>query len=114
MTRAARLLVEVASPSGRSNSGPRRVLLSAWDRTYFFTVRPQDLAGELLRVRVVDPVLDAAECVAVDDRRLTFRVKAHDGVDLIGEGRHERFVVTWNRFNKRVADKTKAALGATA
>jgi hypothetical protein len=42
------------------------VLLSAWGRTYFFTVRPQDLAGHLLRVRVVDPVLDAAECVAVE------------------------------------------------
>jgi hypothetical protein len=42
------------------------VLLSAWGRIYFFTVRPQDLAGELLRVRVVDPVLDDADCVEVE------------------------------------------------
>ena len=54
------------------------------------------------------------ECVAVDGRRLTFKVRAHDGVDLIGEGRHERVVVPWDRFNERVADKAKAALGATA
>jgi fluoroacetyl-CoA thioesterase len=54
-----------------------------------------------------------AACTAVDGRRLTFHVKAHDGVDLIGEGRHERVVVAWDRFKARVADKAKAALGAT-
>jgi fluoroacetyl-CoA thioesterase len=45
------------------------------------------------------------ECVAVVDKRVTFNVKAHDGVDLIGEGRHERFVVMWDKFNARVAAK---------
>jgi fluoroacetyl-CoA thioesterase len=55
-----------------------------------------------------------AECLATDGRRLTFLVRAHDGVDLIGEGRHERVVVRWDRFNARVADKAKAALGETA
>jgi fluoroacetyl-CoA thioesterase len=45
------------------------------------------------------------ECVAVDGKRLTFAVKGHDGVDLIGEGRHERFVVTWDKFNERLAAK---------
>ena len=39
------------------------------------------------------------------DRRVAFNVKAHDGVDLIGEGRHERFVVAWDKFNARVAAK---------
>jgi fluoroacetyl-CoA thioesterase len=46
-----------------------------------------------------------AECTAIVDRRVTFNVKAHDGVDLIGEGRHERFVVNWDKFNARVAAK---------
>ena len=41
--------------------------------------------------------------------RLTFKVKAHDGVDLIGEGRHQRFVVAWDKFHARVAEKAKAA-----
>ena len=46
-----------------------------------------------------------AECVQIIDRRVAFKVKAHDGLDLIGEGRHERFVVDWDKFNERVAVK---------
>jgi fluoroacetyl-CoA thioesterase len=53
-----------------------------------------------------------AECIDVAGPRLTFRVKAHDGVDLIGEGRHERFVVTWDNFNARVAAKAAKAVKA--
>jgi predicted thioesterase len=37
----------------------------------------------------------------------------HDGIDRIGEGCHARFVVAWDRFNERVADKAGAAPGAT-
>ena len=48
-----------------------------------------------------------AECVKVDGRKLEFRVRAHDGADLIGEGRHERVVVAWDKFNARVAEKAK-------
>src|ERR1700730_7407051 len=47
------------------------------------------------------------ECSEVVGQRVSFKVKAHDGIDLIGEGRHERFVVMWDKFNARVA--TKAA-----
>jgi fluoroacetyl-CoA thioesterase len=47
------------------------------------------------------------ECAEVVGPRVGFKVKAHDGVDLIGEGRHERFVVMWDKFNSRLA--TKAA-----
>jgi fluoroacetyl-CoA thioesterase len=46
-----------------------------------------------------------AECTEIVDRRITFEVRAHDGLDLIGEGRHERFVVNWDRFNARIAAK---------
>ena len=45
------------------------------------------------------------ECTEVAGPRVTFKVKAHDGIDLIGEGRHERFVVMWDKFNARVAAK---------
>ena len=45
------------------------------------------------------------ECIAVTGQRVTFNVKAHDEVDLIGEGRHERFVTMWDKFNARVAAK---------
>lgn len=50
-----------------------------------------------------------AECIEVKGRKLTFRVHAHDGIDLIGEGRHERAVVAWDKFGARVADKAKTA-----
>jgi fluoroacetyl-CoA thioesterase len=50
-----------------------------------------------------------AELTEVNGRKLVFRVRAHDGVDMIGEGRHERMVVNWDRFNARVAQKARAA-----
>ncbi len=45
------------------------------------------------------------ECIEIAGPRVAFKVKAHDGVDVIGEGRHERFVVAWDKFNARVAAK---------
>jgi fluoroacetyl-CoA thioesterase len=50
-----------------------------------------------------------ATCTAVNGKRVSFEVRAHDGVDLIGEGRHERVVVVWDKFKARVAQKAKAA-----
>ena len=50
-----------------------------------------------------------AEVTAVEGNRLQFRVEAHDEVDLIGEGTHERIVVNVERFDKRV--RKKAARG---
>jgi len=49
------------------------------------------------------------ELTEVKGRKLVFKVRAHDGIDLIGEGRHERVVVAWDRFNAKVAEKAKAA-----
>jgi predicted thioesterase len=46
-----------------------------------------------------------AELVEVDGRRLSFRVTVHDGVELVGEGRHERYIVDLARFGRRVAEK---------
>ncbi|MEZ5839646.1 MAG: thioesterase family protein [Hyphomicrobiales bacterium] len=48
-----------------------------------------------------------AEVERVEGRRVWFRVSAHDGDDLIGEGRHERAVVVWDKFNARVAEKAR-------
>ena len=50
------------------------------------------------------------ECTQVDGRKLEFHVRAHDGVDLIGEGRHERVVVAWDKFNARVAQKAEKVM----
>lgn len=46
-----------------------------------------------------------AELVEVDGRRLVFAVRARDEIDLIGEGRHERVVVTAATFQARIDEK---------
>ena len=46
---------------------------------------------------------------AVEGRRLTFRVSAHDGIDSIGEGTHERVVIQSERFLQKVGEKARAA-----
>ena len=43
--------------------------------------------------------------LAVDGRKLAFDVSAHDGVDRICEGRHERHVIQAARFEERIAAK---------
>jgi fluoroacetyl-CoA thioesterase len=49
------------------------------------------------------------ECTDVVGKKISFKVKAHDGIDQIGAGRHERFVVDWDKFNARVAEKAAKA-----
>jgi fluoroacetyl-CoA thioesterase len=46
---------------------------------------------------------------SVDGRRLVFAVSAHDGVDRITEGRHERHVIDAARFNAKVDAKAAKA-----
>ncbi len=45
----------------------------------------------------------------VEGRRIAFSVSAHDGVDPISEGTHERFVVDGQRFRRKVEEKAAAA-----
>ena len=51
-------------------------------------------------------VTATVELIAVDGRKLTFAVSAHDGVDLISRGRHERFVIDKTKFETKVGAKT--------
>lgn len=46
-----------------------------------------------------------SELVEVDRRRMTFDVKAYDECGLIGEGRHERFVIDSARFQAKIDAK---------
>lgn len=45
-----------------------------------------------------------AELIAIDGRRLTFRVEAFDEHQKIGEGQHERFIVNLQRFLQKITD----------
>ncbi len=51
--------------------------------------------------------------VQVDARKLAFEIAAHDGIDEIGRGRHERHVILAERFAAKVAAKAGGA-GASA
>ena len=42
-------------------------------------------------------IVAVVELVAVDGPKLTFSIEAHDGVDLISKGMHERLVVQRER-----------------
>lgn len=48
----------------------------------------------------------------VEGRKLVFSVEAHDGVDLISRGRHERFVINKKKFDDKLM--VKRDLGATS
>jgi fluoroacetyl-CoA thioesterase len=41
----------------------------------------------------------------IEGRKLSFTLSAHDGVDLISEGTHERHVIDAQRFNAKLAAK---------
>lgn len=45
------------------------------------------------------------ELIEVDGRRLVFSVEAHDGVDLISKGQHERFIINKSKFDAKVSNK---------
>jgi len=49
----------------------------------------------------------AVELVAVDGRRLVFNVEAHDGMDLISQGRHERCIINKQKFDIKISEKAK-------
>ncbi len=53
-------------------------------------------------------VTATVELIAVEGRRLVFNVEAHDGVDLISRGQHERFVINKEKFVAKVGAKKGA------
>ncbi len=59
-------------------------------------------------------VIAGAELVAVDGRKLKFRVWADDEIERIGEGIHERIVVDVERFDKRTRAKSERAASSVS
>lgn len=49
------------------------------------------------------------ELIEIEGKKLTFFVTAHDGVDLISKGKHERFIINKEKFDERVDSKGKTA-----
>lgn len=49
------------------------------------------------------------ELIEIEGKKLTFFVTAHDGVDLISKGKHERFIINKEKFDERVISKGKTS-----
>ena len=43
----------------------------------------------------------------IEGRKLSFSIVAHDEIDLISEGTHERFIIDAAKFGSKVTDKYK-------
>jgi len=50
-------------------------------------------------------VTATVELIAVEGKRLVFTVEAHDGVDLISKGKHERYIINKEKFDAKVGAK---------
>jgi predicted thioesterase len=48
-----------------------------------------------------------AQLIAIEDRKLTFKVEAYDSFEKIGEGFHERFIVNRERFLNKAYQKVR-------
>ena len=51
-----------------------------------------------------------AELAEVDGRRLVFRVEAHDELEKVGEGEHDRMIIDVEKFGERVRKKESASI----
>ncbi len=50
-------------------------------------------------------VTATVELIAVEGRKLIFNVEAHDGIDLISKGQHERYIINRQKFDERIKAK---------
>lgn len=77
---------------------------TAWESVAPYLAGGESSVGTLLEVKHIAPtpvgatVTCESELTEVDRRRLVFTVKVSDGTEVIGEGRHERFIVSDDRF----------------
>jgi predicted thioesterase len=46
-----------------------------------------------------------SELIEIDRKRLVFSLKVSDGVDIIGDGTHERFIISNEKFMSRAGSK---------
>ncbi|HCA26487.1 MAG TPA: thioesterase [Betaproteobacteria bacterium] len=54
-------------------------------------------------------VTATVQLIAVEGKKLVFAVEAHDSVDLISKGRHERFIISKEKFDAKLGLKKENA-----
>lgn len=71
----------------------------------------EETVGTLLNIKHLSAtpigcnVFCESELVEVDGRRLVFKISAYDSKGLIGEGTHERFIVSAEKFMNKAKSK---------
>jgi fluoroacetyl-CoA thioesterase len=48
--------------------------------------------------------------IEVNGRKLVFEVEAHDGVDLISQGKHERCIIYKEKFDAKMKEKNNKSV----
>jgi len=72
-----------------------------------------DSVGTIVDVRhtaatpVGAEILLKSEVIGADGRKVSFKVSAEDSLELIGEGKHERFIINVPRFKEKFDQKIK-------
>ena len=92
------------------------IMIALMEEASLVSVRPYlepgtDTVGTHLDVSHLSPtpvgmkVTAESELIEIDRRRLVFAVKAYDETGLIGEGKHERFIVDMDTFTAKCEAK---------
>jgi fluoroacetyl-CoA thioesterase len=89
---------------GKMEMTCRNAVLPMLDPGYD-TVGTQVNVAHLAAAPMGMSVTFTAEVTAVIDRRVQFRVEAHDEKEKIGEGTHERAIINVAKFATRLAQK---------
>lgn len=85
---------------------------TAWESVAPYLAEGESTVGISLDVKHLAPtpvgctVTCESELVEIDRRRLVFALKVSDGYETVGEGRHERFIVSNDRFMSKASLKT--------
>jgi len=95
---------------------PRMVCLmetAAWSSVEPYMDEGMGTVGIYLDIKHVsaspegEHIVCESELTEIDGRKLTFEVKAYDSAGLIGEGRHERFIINNGKFMAKAETKTE-------
>jgi len=108
--------IDFLGDSGRVLSTPRMIGYMEWTcrNAGFPLLEPgHDTVGtdvnvaHLAATPIGMTVLFRAEVIAVEGRRIRFRVEATDEKEKIGEGTHERTIISVAKFASRLAEKSQ-------
>lgn len=84
---------------------------TAWSSVEEYMEEGMGTVGTYLDIKHVSAspigsnIVCESELVEIDGRKLVFEVKAYDDAGLIGEGRHERFIIQNDKFMARTDAK---------